>query len=74
MRSKLKKAKEPTKTKHYYPPKDKLTMSKIGIQTKGSGAVMPQYFRGGGIAKRGTGAALKTGGRAGKLWHGGPRT
>ena len=60
-------------------------MSKIGIQTKGSGAVMPQYFRGGGIAKRGkgaalrgggiakrgTGAALKTGGRA-ALWHGGP--
>jgi len=28
-------------------------------------------LRGGGIAKRGTGAALKTGGRA-KLWHGGP--
>ena len=28
-------------------------------------------LRGGGIAKRGTGAALKTGGRA-ALWHGGP--
>jgi len=47
-------------------------MSKIGIQTRGSGAVMRKYLRGGGLAKRGTGVALKTGGRAGKF--GGGRT
>jgi hypothetical protein len=46
-------------------------MSKIGVQTRGSGAVMRQYLRGGGVAKRGKGAALKTGGRA-ALWNGGP--
>ena len=47
-------------------------MSKIGIQTRGSGAVMRKYLRGGGLAKRGTGVALKTGGRAAKF--GGGRT
>jgi len=47
-------------------------MSKIGIQTRGSGAVMRTYLRGGGIAKRGTGQALKSGGRIGKF--GGGRT
>ena len=45
-------------------------MSKIGIQLRGTGAVRTG-LRGGGIAKRGTGAALKTGGRA-ALWNGGP--
>ncbi len=48
-------------------------MSKIGIQTRGSGAVMRKYLRGGGIAKRGTGVALKGGGRA-ALRFGGGRT
>jgi hypothetical protein len=45
-------------------------MSKVGIQVRGTGAVRTG-LRGGGIAKRGTGAALKTGGRA-ALWNGGP--
>ena len=45
-------------------------MSKVGIQLRGTGAVRTG-LRGGGIAKRGTGAALKTGGRA-ALWNGGP--
>jgi len=47
-------------------------MSKIGIQIRGSGAVMRKYLRGGGLAKRGTGVALKGGGRAAKF--GGGRT
>ena len=38
-------------------------MSKIGIQLRGSGAVR-QGLRGGGIAQRGTGQALKRGGKA----------
>ena len=37
-------------------------MSKYGIQTHGTS---PLLLRGGGIAKRGTGQALKSGGRAG---------
>ena len=40
-------------------------MSKIGIQTHGvNQSIMRKNLRGGGIAKRGTGVALKTGGRA----------
>ena len=39
-------------------------MSKVGIQLRGTGAVRTG-LRGGGIAKRGTGQALKSGGRAG---------
>jgi len=46
-------------------------MSKVGIQLRGTGAVRTG-LRGGGIAKRGTGQALKSGGRAGKF--GGGRT
>ena len=46
-------------------------MTKIGIQTHGvNQSIMRNGLRGGGIAKRGTGVALKTGGRA-RLWHGG---
>jgi len=47
-------------------------MSKVGIQLRGTGAVRTG-LRGGGIAKRGTGVALKTGGRA-ALRFGGGRT
>ena len=48
-------------------------MTKIGIQTHGvNHSVMRKDLRGGGIAKRGTGQALKSGGRAGKF--GGGRT
>ena len=47
-------------------------MSKVGIQLRGTGAVRTG-LRGGGIAKRGTGVALKTGGRA-SLRFGGGRT
>ncbi len=47
-------------------------MSKVGIQLRGTGAVRTG-LRGGGIAKRGTGAALKGGGRA-ALRFGGGRT
>ena len=40
-------------------------MSKIGIQTHGvNHSIMRKGLRGGGIAKRGTGQALKSGGRA----------
>ena len=40
-------------------------MTKIGIQTHGvNQSIMRKNLRGGGIAKRGTGVALKTGGRA----------
>ena len=40
-------------------------MSKIGIQTHGvNQSIMRKSLRGGGIAKRGTGVALKGGGRA----------
>jgi len=40
-------------------------MSKIGIQTHGvNHSIMRKGLRGGGIAKRGTGVALKGGGRA----------
>ena len=40
-------------------------MSKIGIQTHGvNHSIMRQGLRGGGIAKRGTGQALKRGGKA----------
>ena len=40
-------------------------MSKIGIQTHGVyQSIMSKNLRGGGIGKRGTGVALKTGGRA----------
>jgi len=46
-------------------------MSKVGIQLRGTGAVRSN-LRGGGIAKRGTGQALKSGGRTGKF--GGGRT
>ena len=46
-------------------------MSKVGIQLRGTGAVRTG-LRGGGIAKRGTGQALKSGGRIGKF--GGGRT
>ena len=46
-------------------------MSKVGIQLRGTGAVRTG-LRGGGIAKRGTGQALKSGGRTGKF--GGGRT
>ena len=38
-------------------------MSKVGIQLRGTGAVR-QGLRGGGIAKRGSGQALKRGGKA----------
>jgi len=38
-------------------------MSKVGIQLRGTGAVR-QGLRGGGLAKRGTGVALKRGGKA----------
>jgi hypothetical protein len=49
-------------------------MSKIGIQTHGvNQSIMRKNLRGGGIAKRGTGVALKTGGRA-ALRFGGGRT
>ena len=49
-------------------------MSKIGIQTHGvNQSIMRQGLRGGGIAKRGTGVALKGGGRA-ALRFGGGRT
>ena len=47
-------------------------MSKVGIQLRGTGAVRTG-LRGGGIAKRGTGQALKSGGRA-ALRFGGGRT
>ena len=48
-------------------------MSKIGIQTHGvNQSIMRKGLRGGGIAKRGTGVALKGGGRIGKF--GGGRT
>jgi len=48
-------------------------MSKIGIQTHGvNHSIMRKGLRGGGIAKRGTGQALKSGGRAG--YFGGGRT
>jgi hypothetical protein len=48
-------------------------MSKIGIQTHGvNHSIMRKGLRGGGIAKRGTGQALKSGGRAGHF--GGGRT
>ena len=48
-------------------------MSKIGIQTHGvNHNIMRKGLRGGGIAKRGTGQALKSGGRAG--YFGGGRT
>ena len=45
-------------------------MSKVGIQLRGTGAVRSN-LRGGGIAKRGTGQALKSGGRAGFRFGGG---
>jgi hypothetical protein len=45
-------------------------MSKVGIQLRGTGAVRTG-LRGGGIAKRGTGQALKSGGRAGFRFGGG---
>ena len=45
-------------------------MSKVGIQVRGTGAVRTG-LRGGGIAKRGTGQALKSGGRAGFRFGGG---
>ena len=45
-------------------------MSKVGIQLRGTGAVRTD-LRGGGIAKRGTGQALKSGGRAGFRFGGG---
>ena len=49
-------------------------MTKIGIQTHGvNQSIMRQGLRGGGIAKRGTGVALKGGGRA-ALRFGGGRT
>ena len=49
-------------------------MSKIGIQTHGvNQSIMRKGLRGGGIAKRGTGVALKGGGRA-ALRFGGGRT
>ena len=49
-------------------------MSKIGIQTHGvNQSIMRKNLRGGGIAKRGTGVALKGGGRA-ALRFGGGRT
>ena len=49
-------------------------MSKIGIQTHGvNQSIMRKSLRGGGIAKRGTGVALKGGGRA-ALRFGGGRT
>ena len=49
-------------------------MTKIGIQTHGvNHSIMRKGLRGGGIAKRGTGVALKTGGRA-ALRFGGGRT
>ena len=49
-------------------------MSKIGIQTHGvNESIMRKNLRGGGIAKRGTGVALKGGGRA-ALRFGGGRT
>ena len=49
-------------------------MSKIGIQTHGvNQSIMRKGLRGGGIAKRGTGQALKSGGRA-ALRFGGGRT
>ena len=49
-------------------------MSKIGIQTHGvNESIMRKGLRGGGIAKRGTGVALKGGGRA-ALRFGGGRT
>jgi hypothetical protein len=38
-------------------------MSKVGIQLRGTGAVRTG-LRGGGIAQRGTGQALKRGGKA----------
>ena len=48
-------------------------MTKIGIQTHGvNQGIMRKGLRGGGIAKRGTGVALKGGGRIGKF--GGGRT
>ena len=57
---------------------DKMTINRKGQPLtknfKGGGIAERGFgaaLRGGGIAKRGTGAALKTGGRA-KLWHGGP--
>jgi hypothetical protein len=47
-------------------------MSKIGIQTHGvNHSIMRKGLRGGGIAKRGTGQALKSGGRAGFRFGGG---
>ena len=47
-------------------------MTKIGIQTHGvNHSVMRKDLRGGGIAKRGTGQALKSGGRAGFRFGGG---
>jgi len=49
-------------------------MTKIGIQTHGvNQSIMRKGLRGGGIAKRGTGQALKSGGRA-ALRFGGGRT
>ena len=49
-------------------------MTKIGIQTHGvNQGIMRKGLRGGGIAKRGTGVALKGGGRA-ALRFGGGRT
>jgi hypothetical protein len=49
-------------------------MTKIGIQTHGvNQSIMRKGLRGGGIAKRGTGVALKGGGRA-ALRFGGGRT
>ena len=40
-------------------------MTKIGVQTHGvNQSIIRKGLRGGGIAKRGTGVALKTGGRA----------
>ena len=57
---------------------DKMTINRKGQPLtknfKGGGIAKRGFgaaLRGGGIAKRGTGAALKTGGRA-ALWHGGP--